>query len=123
MDIQWRTAVRKFRRCYDPVRAVATRWFRPQFMLMKQSEIFRDNADNCLQLAERAEAQPAHNRFLRMANAWTALGRTSRIGSMARSRPFQPAASKAGCVTAVVFVNLRVRLLTERARPIRIIQE
>jgi hypothetical protein len=42
-------------------------------MLMKQSEIFRDNADNCLQLAERAEAQPAHNRFLRMANAWAAL--------------------------------------------------
>lgn len=40
---------------------------------MKQSEIFRDNADNCLQLAERAEGQPAHNRFLRMANAWTAL--------------------------------------------------
>jgi hypothetical protein len=64
---------RKFRRCYDPVRTVATRRFRPQFMLMKQSEIFRDNADNCLQLAERAEAQPAHNRFLRMANAWAAL--------------------------------------------------
>ena len=39
------------RRCYDPVRTVATRRFRPQFMLMKQSEIFRDNADNCLQLA------------------------------------------------------------------------
>jgi hypothetical protein len=64
---------RKFRRCYDPVRTVATRRFRPQFIFMKQSEIFRDNADNCLQLAERAEAQPAHNRFLRMANAWTAL--------------------------------------------------
>lgn len=40
---------------------------------MKQSEIFRDNADNCLQLAERAEGQPAHNRYSRMADAWTAL--------------------------------------------------
>lgn len=40
---------------------------------MKQSDIFRDNAENCLQLAERAEGQPAHNRYLRMADAWTAL--------------------------------------------------
>ena len=41
--------------------------------LMKQSDIFRDNADNCLQLAERAEGQPAHKRYSRMADAWTAL--------------------------------------------------
>ena len=40
---------------------------------MKQSDIFRDNADNCLQLAERAEGQPAFNRYKRMADAWTAL--------------------------------------------------
>lgn len=40
---------------------------------MKQSDIFRDNADNCLQLAERAEGQPAHKRYLRMADAWAAL--------------------------------------------------
>ncbi len=40
---------------------------------MKQSDIFRDNADNCLQLAERAEGQPAYNRYLRMADAWTSL--------------------------------------------------
>lgn len=40
---------------------------------MKQSDIFRDNADNCLQLAERAQAQPAYNRYSRMADAWTAL--------------------------------------------------
>lgn len=40
---------------------------------MKQSDIFRDNADNCLQLAERAEGRPAHKRFSRMADAWTAL--------------------------------------------------
>jgi len=40
---------------------------------MKQSDIFRDNAENCLQLAERAEGQPAYNRYQRMAAAWTAL--------------------------------------------------
>jgi hypothetical protein len=40
---------------------------------MKLSDIFRENAENCLQLAERAEGQPAHRRFLRMAQAWTAL--------------------------------------------------
>lgn len=42
---------------------------------MKQSDIFRDNADNCLQLAERAEGQPAHKRYSRMADAWTALAK------------------------------------------------
>lgn len=42
-------------------------------MSMKQSDIFRDNADNCLQLAERSEGQPAYRRYLRMVDAWTAL--------------------------------------------------
>ncbi|MEA3132396.1 MAG: hypothetical protein QOG17_242 [Gammaproteobacteria bacterium] len=40
---------------------------------MKQSDIFRDNADNCLQLAERAKGQPTYKRYSRMAEAWTAL--------------------------------------------------
>jgi hypothetical protein len=40
---------------------------------MKQSDHFRENADNCLQLAERAEGRPAFRRYLRMAQAWTAL--------------------------------------------------
>jgi hypothetical protein len=40
---------------------------------MKQSDHFRENADNCQQLAERAEGQPAFKRYLRMAQAWTAL--------------------------------------------------
>jgi hypothetical protein len=40
---------------------------------MKQSDLFRENAENCLQLAERAEGIPAFRRFSRMANAWTAL--------------------------------------------------
>ena len=58
---------------YDPVRAIAEREFRSHIFSMKQSDIFRDNADNCLQLAERAEGQPTHKRYLRMADAWTAL--------------------------------------------------
>jgi len=45
----------------------------PNLSLMKQSDIFRDNAENCLHLAERAEGQPAFRRYLRMAEAWTAL--------------------------------------------------
>ena len=40
---------------------------------MKQSDIFRENADNCLQLAERAAGSPAFKRYQRMAMAWTAL--------------------------------------------------
>jgi hypothetical protein len=40
---------------------------------MKQSDLLRENADNCLQLAERASAEPAHKRYARMAQAWTAL--------------------------------------------------
>jgi hypothetical protein len=58
---------------YDPVRAVAVARFRPHVLFMKQSDIFRDNAENCLQLAERSDGQPAYKRFSRMADAWTAL--------------------------------------------------
>jgi hypothetical protein len=40
---------------------------------MKNSDLFRENADNCLNLAERADGEPAYNRFRRMAQGWTAL--------------------------------------------------
>jgi hypothetical protein len=40
---------------------------------MKQSDVFRKNAENCLQLAERAVGQPAFRRYSRMAQAWAAL--------------------------------------------------
>jgi hypothetical protein len=63
----------EFRRGYDPVRVVVSAWFRAHLKTMKQSDIFRDNAENCLQLAERAEGQPAYRRYSRMADAWTAL--------------------------------------------------
>ncbi len=40
---------------------------------MKQSEIFRENADNCAQLAESAISEPTFNRYKRMEAAWRAL--------------------------------------------------
>ena len=40
---------------------------------MKQSEIFRENAANCAQLAEGSESEPAFNRYKRMEAAWRAL--------------------------------------------------
>jgi hypothetical protein len=40
---------------------------------MKQSDDFRQNADNCAQLAERATDEPTHQRYKRMEAAWIAL--------------------------------------------------
>jgi hypothetical protein len=40
---------------------------------MKQSDLFRENAHNCLQLAEGAKDEPNFQRFRRMADAWQAL--------------------------------------------------
>ena len=40
---------------------------------MKQSEIFRENADNCAHLAEGADSEPVFNRYQRMEAAWRAL--------------------------------------------------
>jgi hypothetical protein len=40
---------------------------------MKQSVLYRQNAENCMQMAETAQGKPAHNRFKRMAAAWLAL--------------------------------------------------
>jgi hypothetical protein len=40
---------------------------------MKQSEIFRENAENCAHLAEGAISEPTFNRYKRMEAAWRAL--------------------------------------------------
>ena len=40
---------------------------------MKQSEIFRENAENCAHLAESASSEPIFNRYKRMEAAWRAL--------------------------------------------------
>jgi hypothetical protein len=40
---------------------------------MKQSDIYRQNAENCSELAENATAAPAVERFRRMEAAWREL--------------------------------------------------
>jgi hypothetical protein len=40
---------------------------------MKQSDIYRQNADNCSELAETAKTDPARQRFKRMEISWRAL--------------------------------------------------
>ena len=40
---------------------------------MKQSDHFRENAENCAQLAERSKDEPTFKRFKRMEAAWRAL--------------------------------------------------
>ena len=41
--------------------------------IMKQSQHFLENAENCAQLAERAADEPTYNRYKRMEAAWRAL--------------------------------------------------
>jgi hypothetical protein len=40
---------------------------------MKQSDVFRENAENCARLAEAATNEPLHLRYKRMEAAWLAL--------------------------------------------------
>jgi hypothetical protein len=40
---------------------------------MKQSDMFRENAENCAQLAEAATSEPAFQRYKRMEASWRAL--------------------------------------------------
>jgi hypothetical protein len=40
---------------------------------MKKSDLLRDNAENCLQLAEQNGDGPSVRRYHRMADAWIAL--------------------------------------------------
>jgi hypothetical protein len=48
---------------------------------MKPSEIFRENAENCAQLAvsEATENGPAYRRYKRMEAAWRALAERARM--------------------------------------------
>jgi hypothetical protein len=56
---------------------------------MKPSDLYRQNAENCMQMAEAAKGKPAYNRFKRMEAAWLALaeeqdwldGERSSVGS------------------------------------------
>lgn len=42
---------------------------------MKNSDTFRENAENCLELADSAANEQAAVRYRRMAQAWTALAK------------------------------------------------
>lgn len=42
-------------------------------MKVKQSDTFRDNAENCAHLAETAKDEPTYQRYKRMEAAWRAL--------------------------------------------------
>lgn len=42
-------------------------------MKSKQSDMFRENAQNCANLAELAKDEPTHQRYKRMEAAWRAL--------------------------------------------------
>jgi hypothetical protein len=41
--------------------------------IMKQSEIFRENAEHCAHLAESSTNNPTYRRYKRMEAAWRAL--------------------------------------------------
>jgi len=41
--------------------------------MIKESDIYRQNADNCMQLAEAAQEDAAYKRFKGMEAAWLAL--------------------------------------------------
>ena len=45
----------------------------PHINHMEQSDILRENAENCLKLAEGQSDQPALKRFKRMSESWLAL--------------------------------------------------
>ena len=40
---------------------------------MKQSDVYRENADNCLKLADGRADEPSLKRYHRMAASWLAL--------------------------------------------------
>ncbi len=41
--------------------------------MAKQSDLYRENAENCMLMAEAAHSEPAYNRYKRMEAAWLAL--------------------------------------------------
>ncbi len=42
-------------------------------MQARQSDQYREYAENCAEMAERAESKPTYTRFKRMEEAWLAL--------------------------------------------------
>ena len=42
-------------------------------MKVRQSDQYRQNAENCAEMADRAKSEPTYKRFKRMEEAWLAL--------------------------------------------------
>lgn len=43
------------------------------YFMTKQFDLYRKNAQRCMEMAEAAPNEPAHNRYKRMEAAWLAL--------------------------------------------------
>jgi hypothetical protein len=90
---------------------------------VKQSDHFRENAENCAQLAERSEDEPTFKRYKRMEAAWRALAeeqdwldgeaapkKVARIMVLAREAIAEPDG-------ALLTPLQRIRRLSKKARP------
>jgi hypothetical protein len=62
--------------------------------MIKDSDIYRQNADNCLQLAEAAQDEAAYKRYKRMEAAWLALAEEQDWLDGERSPIDQPGTAK-----------------------------
>jgi hypothetical protein len=68
---------------------------------MKQSDVFRENAENCAQLAEAARDEPTHLRYKRMEAAWRALAdEQDWLDGEVSPEPRPPARDEKGSVAA-----------------------
>jgi hypothetical protein len=71
--------IRRRRRTLQTFHAIASltisacRLLRSREAAMKQSDHFRENAENCQHLAERAPDHPTYLRYKRMEDAWRSL--------------------------------------------------
>ncbi len=63
--------------------------------MIKQSDIYRQNADNCMQMAEAAQGEPGCRRYKRMKAAWLALAEEQDWLDGERS-PINPSAKAKG---------------------------
>ena len=69
---------------------------------MKQSDLYRQNAENCMQMAEAAQGEPAYNRYKRMEAALLAFaeeqdwldGERSPIDPLKKVRGYQMSSKK-----------------------------
>jgi hypothetical protein len=68
---------------------------------MKQSDVFRKNAENCAQLAEAATNEPAFQRYKRMEASWRALAdEQDWLDGEIPPEPVPPAKDEKGSVVA-----------------------